>query len=173
MIKEDSGAIYNKLLEGYSRKLEKTKRKAMMISFLRLAVFLGSAFLIYLFASPGSMTYLYIVIFLGIIAFLALIKIHSKALYQQKIQEAFIKINMDELKALTGDFGHFENGKEFINRSHPYSYDIDIFGEGSLFQFLNRTVTSIGKLKLADRLKNPFMDIGEIRKNQQTNIKLR
>ncbi len=173
MIKKDSGAIYNKLLEGYSRKLEKTKRKARMISFLRLAVFLGSAFLIYLFAGSGSMTNLYLVIFIGTIAFLVLIKIHSKALYRQRILEAFIKINKDELRFMSGDFGHFENGKEFIDHSHPYSYDIDIFGEGSLFQFLDRTATSIGKPKLADRLKNPFMDIGEIRKNQQTINKLR
>jgi hypothetical protein len=168
MIKnEGTQSIYNNLLKDYTLKFEKTKIKARTISFLRLAVFVGAAFLIYLFASSGLMTYLYIIIFLGIIAFLVLIKMHSKVLYQQKIQEAFIKINKDELKALSGDFGHFENGKNFIDHSHSFSYDIDIFGEASLFQFLNRTATSIGKLKLVDRLKNPFLDIGKIQKNQQ------
>ena len=167
MIKnENTQSIYNNLIEDYTQKFEAIKRKATTISFLRLVVFVGAAFLIYLFASPGLMSYVYLVIFLGIIAFFILIKMHSKALYRQKIQEAFIKINTDELKALSGDFGHFENGKVFMDHSHPFSYDIDIFGEGSLFQFLNRTATSIGKLKLANRLKNPFLHIDEIQKNQ-------
>ena len=157
---------YQNLLKDYTLRFDKTKRKSRMISFLRLAVFLGGSFLIYLFASSGLTTYLLLTIFLGIIIFLVLIKLHSEALYQQKIQKAFIKINRDELRALSGDFSHFGNGKSFIDHAHPYSYDIDIFGEGSLFQFLNRTATSLGRLKLAERLSHPFLNIKEITKHQ-------
>ena len=163
---------YQNLLEDYTQKFEKIKGRSRIISLLRLAVFIGGSFLIYLFASSGLTTYLLLTIFLGISIFLVLIKLHSKALYQQNILKAFIKINKDELRALSGDFSHFENGKSFVNHAHPYSYDIDIFGEGSLFQFLNRTATSLGKIKLAERLRHPFLDKKEVVKHQEAIKKL-
>lgn len=43
-----------------------------------------------------------------------------------------------------------DNGKEYIDPSHLYTFDLDIFGEHSLFQYINRTSTPIGKQRLAN-----------------------
>ncbi len=59
----------------------------------------------------------------------------------------------------------FEDGIEFTNFSHPYSYDLDIFGENSLFQNLNRTYTYIGKKILSQRLLG-ILTNDEILQNQ-------
>ena len=155
-------SVYQNLLSGYRQKLKKSIRSARIISIIRLMIFVVGVFLIYLFSNAGLAGYLTFTIIFSIIAFLVLVKFHSRVLYKQKIQKAFIKINEDELSALSGDFGHFENGKAFIDSKHTYSFDIDIFGEGSLYQFLNRTSTIIGKLKLASRLRFPFLDKGKI-----------
>ena len=48
------------------------------------------------------------------------------------------------------DFSDFDDGKEFVNPSHLYTLDLDVFGEHSLFQYINRTATPIGKLHLAN-----------------------
>ncbi len=48
--------------------------------------------------------------------------------------------------------------KTILNRDHAYSYDLDLFGEGSLFQYLNRTVTLVGRELLAKRLLNITKD---------------
>lgn len=48
------------------------------------------------------------------------------------------------------DFSDFDDGKEFINPSHLYTLDLDVFGEHSLFQYINRTATPIGKQHLAN-----------------------
>lgn len=40
-------------------------------------------------------------------------------------------------------------GDEFVDPQHPYSGDLDIFGEGSLFQLLNSPVTPSGAKTLA------------------------
>ena len=160
-------SIYKNLLSDHKLELKKSKRSARVISIIRLIVFVVGVILIYLFSNAGLAGYLTFTIVLAVVVFLVLVKIHSKVLYKQKIQKAFIKINEDELTALSGDFSHFENGKGFVDSKHPYSFDIDIFSEGSLFQFLNRTSTFIGKIKLVDRLRFPFLEKEKIVAYQQ------
>ena len=50
------------------------------------------------------------------------------------------------------------DGKEFQDDSHPYSYDLDIFGSHSLYQYINRTHTFLGHRVLADHFLNPKTD---------------
>ncbi|MEQ9008551.1 MAG: DNA mismatch repair protein, partial [Ekhidna sp.] len=54
---------------------------------------------------------------------------------------------------IEGDL-NFDNGDEFVQHDHPYSYDLDFFGDRSLFQTLNRTGTVTGKRKLAETLQS-------------------
>lgn len=63
--------------------------------------------------------------------------------------ETQLQINQEELKGLEGDFSDFDEGKEFANPEHPYSFDLDLFGRRSLFQAINRTCTHIGKETIA------------------------
>lgn len=67
----------------------------------------------------------------------------------------------DELKALEHEFAHFDGGMIQQPHDHYYAGDLDIFGEGSLFQFSNRTVSEIGSAQLAHWLLNaaPAADI--------------
>lgn len=58
-----------------------------------------------------------------------------------------------ELRALDHDFSDWPDGSEFVDSQHPYTGDLDIFGQHSLFQFINRTVTVIGHIRLADHLR--------------------
>jgi hypothetical protein len=57
-----------------------------------------------------------------------------------------------EVKALDGDFTAFGSGQQYVDAHHPFSYDLDIFGPDSLFQRMNRTVTSGGSDRLAHLL---------------------
>ena len=66
-----------------------------------------------------------------------------------------IRINRDELSALDGDYAVFDDGAEYDDPAHPFSIDLDVFGKGSLFQFLNRTSTQIGRGRLAEALREP------------------
>jgi len=76
-------------------------------------------------------------------------RFHSKLQFQIKMKEALISINTDEIDYLENNKLPFESGEEFIDFHHPYAYDLDIFGNHSLFQNLNRTATFIGKKTLA------------------------
>ena len=41
-----------------------------------------------------------------------------------------------------------DSGEDFLDENHSYSQDLDIFGRGSLFQFINTAVTSMGQTKI-------------------------
>jgi hypothetical protein len=53
------------------------------------------------------------------------------------------------LQVSQGHFLDLDTGKAFINKNHAFSNDIDLFGKGSFYQYINRTETAIGKQQLA------------------------
>ena len=79
-------------------------------------------------------------------------RIHSKLQFKKQVTQALFAINKDEITYLEREKIPFENGIEFNDFQHPYAYDLDIFGEHSLFQNVNRTATFIGKKILATKL---------------------
>lgn len=105
-------------------------------------------------------------------AFIFVLKRHLK---EQKNLEKLIvleEINIKELNALKGDYSTFEDGKEFKDPEHIYADDLDLFGEGSLFQFLNRTSSAYGKRKLASWLKNGLKEKSQIEDRQKAALEL-
>ena len=58
-----------------------------------------------------------------------------------------------------------EQGDRFIDASHPYSTDLDLFGKSSLFQLLCRARTHAGEDKLAGWIKSPA-SLNEIQNRQ-------
>ena len=69
-------------------------------------------------------------------------------------------INEEELKIGSGDFFYKTEGLEFHDPQHNYALDIDLFGRGSFFQFVDRTATKIGALALSNALKaNAILNI--------------
>ena len=66
--------------------------------------------------------------------------------------QALLKVYQNEIKALHGDFSPFETGASFQNPQHAYSFDLDVFGQDSLFQRICRTITTGGSHCLAQSL---------------------
>ena len=91
---------------------------------------------------------------------------HSQLQFQKKLNQALLNINQDELDFLERKKIPFENGAEFTDFHHTYAYDLDIFGNNSLFQYLNRTAAYIGKKTLADSLLQKSSN-KQIQENQQ------
>ena len=158
---------YKDKIEEYSVLFQKSNKRSKTISIFRLFVFVLAAIFIYFFARADSSVGIVITIFTSIVIFIYLVKQHSKILTQKKLYQSLVKINEDELAGLDGNFENFDKGEEFDNPNHPYAADVDIFGEGSLFQYLNRSASIIGKRKLAHLLCHPLLDGNKIKENQQ------
>ncbi|WP_418262606.1 MutS-related protein [Flavobacterium faecale] len=157
--------MYHSKKVNLENNLKKINKKYNSISVLRLLVII--AFIIslykYIQSSEAVLALSAAVFFIG---FIFLMRIHSKLQFERKIQEALLKINTDEIDFLENKKLSFENGIEFNDFHHPYAYDLDIFGEHSLFQNLNRTATYIGKKTLANQLLK-VAKVVEIEQNQE------
>lgn len=136
----------------FSLQLSEVISKINLVSNTRLVIALLFAGLLYLGLTHHQLLYFLPVL---IIVFAVLISKHGKLFSQRSHLQNLVKINQNEQQALSGDVSCFKSGVEFIDPHHPYSHDLDIFGDGSLFQFLNRCNTIIGKRKFASRLTSP------------------
>lgn len=126
------------------------KTKSIRLSMVRFAVFLGISFLVY--STFGRYPVVFVVAFLGVLLFAFLVVKQSNLQRKRSIVDEKIQINTTEIRVLNRDFLHLETGGSFVNPTHFYSNDIDLFGKGSFFQYLNRTTTSDGKVVLASTL---------------------
>ena len=142
--------FYLKRLKKLEEKAADLKKKSVNLSIFRFAVFLGTCFLVYL--TFGTYPDVFIIAFLGVVLFAFLVVKHLDLKRKRNIVSKKIDINTTEIKVLHREFYHLKTGKEFINSRHFYSNDIDLFGVGSFFQYLNRTVTKDGKKELATLL---------------------
>ncbi|MFC4478657.1 MutS-related protein [Flavobacterium chungangensis] len=149
----------------YSELYNKTNKKYNSISLLRLlSIFLFLFFMFY-YIKTNEMLYVILAV-LSFAGFIFLMKIHSRVSFQRLLAETLLKINQNEISFLKREKTSFENGVEFIDYHHPYAYDLDIFGEHSLFQNLNRTASFIGKKTLAELLLHTLPE-NEILENQE------
>lgn len=64
------------------------------------------------------------------------------------------KVYLHELSYLKGDFSCFDDGERYVDAHHPFTFDLDVFGPESLFQRINRTVTTGGSDWLAAQLSS-------------------
>lgn len=143
--------IYTERKKQYTADLVQIKKKYNIISLLRLAVVISVFISAYYRISTGQNIYSGSIVVL-VIVFVVLMKQHSKLSWQKKLKTALVTINTNEISYLNREKISFENGVSFNDFNHPYAYDLDIFGEHSLFQNLNRTETYIGQQKLAQQL---------------------
>ncbi|MEE9406711.1 MAG: DNA mismatch repair protein MutS [Polaribacter sp.] len=140
------------------------KKDSVNLSIFRFAVFLATCFLIYL--TFGKYPDVFIIVFLGVLLFSFLVVKHVDLKRKRNIVDAKIKINSTEIKVLDRNFHHLDSGEEFVDATHFYSNDIDLFGIGSFFQYVNRTVTFDGKALLANAFTENKTD--EILEKQNT-----
>jgi Flp pilus assembly protein TadB len=63
-----------------------------------------------------------------------------------------IAINTNELNSTQHQFSNYDPGDRFMILNPSLSGDFDLFGEGSLFQYLNRSVSSNGAKRMAQKL---------------------
>ncbi|WP_017258190.1 MutS-related protein [Pedobacter arcticus] len=128
------------------------KRKINLYSYLRLGVFALAVLLAYLFFNDGLIA-LAIIGFLMIVAFLILIKkqVNFQNIYD--FTRTKLELTENEIQLRLGGVNIYPNGSEYQNPQHAYTDDLDIFGDFSLFAYINRSVTKSGKTTLASWLK--------------------
>lgn len=156
-------AIYHSLLSTYTARTGALNEKLRWLSFFRLLLFCGFIFLGYKAMRTGNHSFTVAAI-MCLAIFFIILRLYDKLQSKAAFCKALARINNDEINFLNGQSSVYHTGKEYTDPHHPYSYDLDIFGEGGLFPYLNRTSTSFGQEALAQSLLHP--DKKNIRERQ-------
>jgi hypothetical protein len=164
-IVNDRRTYYQERLPGLHKDLKAVQRKLTRISLGRLISFAAIIVMLFLYSRTGPVLFYSITVLLAC-AFGYLVKKHGWVSEQKKHIQQLIAMHDREIRILSYRFNQEDPGSEFMDIHHPYSYDLDIFEEGSLFQFINRTVMKKGREKLASWLTQPGSDTGVIQSRQ-------
>ena len=129
-------------------RLLKVKKNLKILSLLRLTVFILTVVSIYLLFENTLISTLILIV--GGSSFYFLVVKYSNEKLEKNLLNCKIEINQTEIAVLNGDFSFLPKGNEYLDSDHHFSHDIDLFGENSFFQYLNRTASSDGSRKLAN-----------------------
>lgn len=155
MNSEEIGKTYAVLKQRNEILLSGLKKQQLLISLLRLFVFVAGGILsgiAFSFTVTGGI----FALLSTVISFLFLVKKFEDYSGKITFTQNLVTVNGNEINALEGDYSAFDGGSDLIDSSHDFSADIDLFGEDSLFRYLNRTVTGSGRSHLARWLSEPY-----------------
>ncbi len=150
----ESISFYTQQIAALQAQLTLLLKKKSKLGWSRFFIMLAIASAIYFLLPYG---WLYVIIaslmLAAIYARLVIIDIDNKRSLQH--HQLLVQINQDEIKALNGDYLHFEDGAAHSPHDHLYANDLDMFGRASLFQYISRTTSAMGSSALADWLLSP------------------
>lgn len=131
------------------------KKKDNRLAAIKLVLFFSAFFCLIKFYSADFR--LALGLFGGILLlFIIAAFFHESLLDKLKRIRHLKDINSSELDMLGQRFSSLiDNGAVYSERDHTFSPDLDLFGENSLFHYVNRAVTAMGRLTLANMLKKP------------------
>ena len=153
--------FYKAQIKQHQEVLTKVKGQLLQSSILRMIIFLAIGGAVYFFF--GNTPAVLISLFVGIVAFLFLVSRHANLQYKRDYLLQLIAINTIELEVQNRNFSMLPSGKQYKDGLHEYSEDIDLFGEGSFFQYLNRTTLKNGTDYLASLFKENNIDKVEVK----------
>ena len=147
-------SYYQQQIDTLEVLLSALKRKDKLFLSLKLTAFLLSVFFIILYFWQIKELWTLLAALALFILYLIIYRSDSKNTEQIRFMRERIKNNQREIDYGEGRFEQLDNGADFRNARHPFSLDMDIFGEKSLFQRICRTVTTGGRAMLASWLQN-------------------
>ena len=162
-------STYQQIIQESEQALQRARKRIYYISLLRLVLFVEAIAAAFIFWSDGWLS-LFVFAILPFISFIWLVKRHNLWFYRKDYLKKKIEINEQELRAIQYDFSDFDSGNEYIDPAHLYTYDLDVFGDYSLFQYINRTSTPVGKQHLADWF-NAHLELKESIEQRQEAIR--
>jgi len=141
--------MYSSYLSEAKQSFSKFKNQSRLIATIRLIYFFAALVVLYFLIPFGwkVVTGFGFVLFFG---FIFLVKLYQQSEQKRNYQKTRITLLEKENDRLNYNFENLDAGMEFYDVSHAYIKDLDIFGQTSLFSYISRTNTSVGRALLAN-----------------------
>ncbi len=158
---------YNSNISVLESEISKIRKIFSWLYLTRLFTFIAFVTFLALFF---QFNYNYLILLLSLaclISFLFTVKIDLNYDYKAKFLTNKLNVNQNELMFLKHHYDDRETGDEYNYLNPHLSADFDLLGKGSLFQYLNRCSTKIGKTRLAEGLCVLEKNESHIKEKQQ------
>ncbi len=159
--------FYSKSIQTLESEILIVKKKIFFLYISRLILFLLILVFIVLYInSVETVTFLFLAV-ISFISFFFVVKRNLVLDNYEKFLSFKLRINKDEVDSLNHIYSNRENGDKYNYLNPHLAADFDIFGDGSLYQYINRSATHIGKQRFAENLCNFELYINNITQKQQ------
>ena len=165
-------AEYTRRLNDRRAEVARLARVSEMLSRGRLLTFLGGVLLWGVMVRPGVISGAWLSA--PVVVFIGLVFIHERIRRTSRLAErsvVFYEKGLARLEDRWAGAGEVD-GARFLESSHLYAHDLDLFGRGSLFELLCTARTQGGEQTLGDWLRAPATP-EEIRLRQDAVAELR
>jgi len=142
---------YSERISYFSEAVQRQTRRINLVSLARLVVLVAMVWMLVLGVKTGAVIF-YPLSGLMLVLFLSLVSVFNRYKAERDLLRQLLLLNEKELACLDHDFHDLPDGSEHADISHPWAHDLDLFGKGSLFQYLNRSSTRKGSQILAEML---------------------
>ncbi len=148
---------YRELIDQYETEASKWNRKSNLMGAVKLALFFVFLFLEVTFWGVSRSAVCGLAAGISFVLFAATSVFHEEIIRILEEKKGLCEIVKADQKRRSGEWTAFsDTGEEYVDEEHGYAVDLDIVGQNSLFQFINRTHTYFGREKLAAALLQPL-----------------
>ena len=165
MTREQLRHTYSERIETFGAEIRQFTRRINVVSLLRLAAGIA-VFYFLIIGIRNQATWCYLLSGSLVVGFFVLVSLHNRLLDLRNLARELKQLNELEISCLDHHFMENPGGEQYSDPSHAWSHDLDLFGKGSLFQYLSRTSTLLGGDVLAQTLTTEPGSIREIRERQ-------
>ena len=155
---QNTSIFFTNQISKYSQLLDSTKKRIRQIATFRISVFTLTVIAIY-FATNMGMEWVIGSGIIGFGIFIGLTIKHTKLYKKKQWYSTLVDINRTEQKLLDGNTEGQNEGREYIDTEHPFTFNLDVFGKRSLFQLIDRSAIIGGREALANVLQNPIKNV--------------
>lgn len=141
--------FYKNNIKSTEALLSSLEKQISINSLFRLAVIIVGGIVLFQIFQTNNVWLLLIAVFVIILLFAFLVRRQSLLEKNRDISLAFLKVNQNEISVADEAKNMYEDGTDFEEGKHPYTSDLDIFGNRSIFNLVNRAATADGVLLLS------------------------
>lgn len=166
MIESTRENYYRTLAQIEQGIIKQLSKRSFYFAMVRLLVFTVGVIVVWL-TKGMALAFPILSALLVLIILLYVIVLNNRLLLRKQFHEEKVRQIERELALIEYRFDGLDGATDAINDEHAFANDLDLFGDFSLFQYLNRSVAGLGRETLIGWLKSPELNKERIESRQR------